>query len=487
MTQLGLSTSQSQTLSQAQVLSPQQLQGLQLLQMNSLELSQHLSQKMVLNPALRVENQMEVASGNLLEEVTERPANETERQLDALEHDDSLWDVVTVNYRAGEDVADVPSSSTWTPDDEERRRHFFDSRAAPQSMGQLLHDQVADAAPDEGSPLRRACEAVVSNLNHDGWLTATDEELARDVEVPLEVASQAVSLVQRTFEPAGIGGRTLREVFLLQLDRANEHGSLAYELADRHLEELSRNRIGEIAEAMDVEVEEVYDARRRLSELTPCPAAQYDQQPVQAILPDVRVIRGRNGHWRCEAVDAAFPKVSVEPSYLAMPDKKALKWKDTPTSRERSLAERIQEVEELIDGLEFRKRTIERIADQLLILQHDYFEGRTPKPRPLNMETVAERLNLNVSTVSRAVAGKYLETPSGVVAFKDLFPASNKMTVQDRIREIIGEEDKRHPLSDEKISQRLKAEGFENVERRTVTKYRKLDHIEDTSRRRVYR
>ncbi|MBR0458906.1 MAG: RNA polymerase factor sigma-54 [Victivallales bacterium] len=496
MTQ-AMSLSQGQRLVQTQQLSVQQMQAMKLLQSTSLELVQEIRQRMELNPVIELHNPMEVLAGNPLEGAQERLASEKDRQLDALEHDETLRSQIFADSYDSDSSLDIERSSTWTSDDEEKRQFFFNSQIAPVSLQEQLTEQLRERVPDSQSPLFRAGLEVLGNLDDKGLLKATDEELAAGAQVDLQTAQEAVRIVQK-FDPAGIGGRTPRELLLLQLDRANEHGDIAYEIVDSHLEELARNRLPQIAKALDVDLEEVQEAVERIRQLNPSPASGLAGTPTPTVVPDVIVRRGPDGSWNVRLNDIAFPSVTLNHEYEQMHKEKSL-----PKEARPWLTEKVEEARGLVNNLDFRRTTIGKIAEAIVALQLDFFEKGESALKPLVQATVAERVGVHETTVSRAIANKYMDTPWGVFEFQHFFSRGfvrqgneeatdgegkeevSSRTIRLRIREMVENEDPVHPLSDQAMADRLAAEGIK-VARRTVMKYREAEGIRGTSIRRKF-
>jgi len=350
-------------------------------------------------------------------------------------------------------------------------------------MEQLRYAVDENKTPD----LFRACEEVLGDLDGHGYLRAGDEEIASGAKVDEATARRAVRIVQ-SFTPAGIGGRDLREVLLLQLARSNEKGSIAWDIVDKHLEELSRNKIPLIAESIDAEISEVQDALQRIRELDPHPGSALGDDVAPTVLPEVEILKNKEGDWTVNLVRDAFPVVCISSDYL-----KLQKEADSQADR-RYLAEKINNANQLINGLEFRKTTIEKIAEVLLHQQLDFFENGQSHLKPLTRSKVADIIGVSESTIGRAIANKYVRTPYGVMPFSDFFTAGienddgqtiSSKVIQSKIVSLINSEDKAKPLSDQKISELLEKDGVK-VARRTVAKYREAAGIPETSLRRIH-
>ena len=470
---------------QTQTLSAQQLQTLKLLQMTRQDLEQHIKQEMQQNPVLEVTSGIEIPYGNPTEDFLREGDYDPEKAADIAERDENLVEEVRNSHENDVKLDYAPS---WDPDNERRREYMMSTLTEQQSLQEILLEQLRYTVDENKTPdLFRACEEVLGNLDGRGYLQASDADIAKGANVDEETARKAVGIIQ-SFSPAGIGGRDLREVLLLQLERANEKGSIAWDIVDKHLVELSRNKIPQIADSVDAEISEVQEALQRIRELDPHPGSALGDDVAPTVLPEIEILKNKEGDWTINLVRDAFPVVVISAEYLEM-QKKA-----KSSSDRKYLSEKINSANQLINGLEFRKTTIEKISEVLLHKQLDFFENGPDHLKPLTRSKLADILGLSESTIGRALAGKYVRTPYGVMPFDDFFTAgiesndgqaiSNKV-VQDRIVSLINSEDKVKPLSDQKIADLLEKEGIK-VARRTVAKYREAAGIPETSLRRIH-
>ncbi len=488
---------QQMTLSQGlqtrleQNLTPQQIQTMSILQKPSLELEQMLAEKMVINPVLEInDHREEMTIGDPLEEAGARSERNEELVAQAIENDENNWEAAVLNNEShGAEPMDYDAGNRWDEEREERYRHFVNSQTRSTSFQEALMEQLRDTVDQEKQPvLFRTCLEVLGNLDDNGWLDATDEEIAKGAEVDLKTVARAIRVVH-SFTPAGLAARDLRECLLLQLERNRERGSIAWDIVDKHLEELSRNHIPQIAKEVDAEISEVEEARERIRELDPRPGRSLVDDEAPHIIPDFKIVKNRDGHWDVVPNEYAFPQVDINERYLALQ-------KDENTSaKDRAyLRGMIEEANTLIQQLEYRKTTVEKVAVCILAHQLDFFERGQEYLKPMKMSDIADELDIHETTVSRAVANKYLDTPYGILEFKYFFSKgysnnegediSNRV-VQQKIREYIDRENKGKPLSDQKIADMLQRDGL-TVARRTVTKYREAAGILAASQRKLH-
>ncbi len=459
-----LETTQRQQ--QTQVLSPQQLQTLKYLQASSIELEQMLKELVLTNPVLEVSSPLEILAGDPVQEAA------------MLQHSSD----------------DDRQRTEWNADDEEKRNYFFNSLTSEVSMQELLQrqlDEIEGMRDRNGdrTPLFDVCIEVLGNLDDNGYLCATDQEIAAGAGTDIETAEKAVSIVQ-SLNPPGIAGHDLRETLLLQMERRREKGSIAWEIVDKHLDELARNRVPQIAKELDVDISEVQEALERIRSYDPRPGQALSSRTAPVVVPEVNVVRKRRGQWEVVPGDAAFPSVVISDEYEKMQQDKSL-----PREDRAFLGRSIEEGRQIIGSLDYRKSTIEKIAVEIVHFQREFFENGPASLKPLLMSTVADRLGIHEATVSRAVANKYMRTPFGVFAFRYFFTQGiacsdggdvSSRAIRARISALVAREDEAHPLSDQKIADILAKDGF-CVARRTVAKYREEEGIPATSLRRVHK
>ncbi len=465
--------STDQRLEQKQQLVPQQLQSLQILMATTTELEQRVDQEMRQNPTLeRLDGGPEQLAGDPMESDTNA---DTAAGTESADPDEALSELM----RWSAEWSDVspPSytgTSSPTPEDEERRRHFFDSLVAETTLQDVLLMQLRELEnlnPDQF----RVGQEIVGNIEESGYLRTPAEEIAAATNTSAKMVNEMISVVQR-FDPPGVGARDLRECMLLQLERTEMKDSLLYHLVRDHLEDLGRNRIPSIASALGVNTQEVYQLAEQVRRLHPSPGSLVSAPTSwEHVVPEVFIQRDENGDFTVITNKDCVPRLRISRYYQNM-----LRSSDTPTETKQYIREKIAESKFLMRALTQRQSTIEQISWSLLKFQRDFFEYGMRYLKPLVLNQVAEEIGVHETTVSRAIAGKYLQTPFGLMPFKKFFTAGvedssgekvSNVSVKERIRELIENENPRKPLSDSKLTKTLKDEGL-NVARRTVAKYR---------------
>ena len=481
------STELRQTLEQQ--LTPQQIMSLEILMAPLLDLQARLDQEVAANPVLeRGQQPNEQLAGDPLEEMGASPEMQSEAAGKAAEQDEEMATIIELDS-TWRDYAPAPPAGGHqaTAADEERREFFFNSLTAPTTLEDDLLEQLRLSTAPETA--RAAAEKIIGNIDEAGYLRAKLEELEDPVNgIGADELEAGLALVQ-SFEPAGVGARDLRECLLLQLQRQEREDELCYRIVADHLDELSRNRIPDIAKALDVSTAEVYQARDQIRELLPHPGGvTADDESTQYVIPEVTITK-EDGEYVVTSNDQSMPRVTLTQRYLDL-----LENPNTPKEIKRYVREKINNGKLLLRSLDLRESTVKRIAEILVDKQRDFFEEGDEKLRPLTMQEVADMIDVHETTVSRAIANKYMQTPRGLLPMRQFFTSGYESSageqvssrgIMQHIKEMIAAEERRKPLSDRVIVERLKENGFD-VARRTVAKYREEMGIPSTRLRRKH-
>lgn len=361
---------------------------------------------------------------------------------------------------------------------EEREEYSYENYATKEEcLGDHLLDQLPGLFLSEEE--ETVARYVLGNIDSNGYLTSSAAEMAREIKVSEEEIEEIIKGIQ-TFEPAGVGGRTLREVLLLQTDDEVER-----EIIKSYLEEVSRNRIVEIGEAMNLPAKEVQSAVDRIKKLNPKPGASFpSSERTLYIVPDGE-IKVEDGKVVVEIFDDGKENLNLNTYYLTLlqetKDEEVIGY----------LKDRVKKAMFLVKAIEQRKETIKKVIHSIAKLQERFFLGGALLP--MTLKDVAYDVEMSESTISRTTRGKYIIFENKTYELKDFFTQGlrgegedrSSREVKDRIIEIIDGEDPKKPLSDQKISDMLKKEGVE-ISRRTVAKYRDEENIPATSKRRRF-
>jgi RNA polymerase sigma-54 factor len=500
MPRQGFQQVQKQT--QSMVLAPQLRQSLKILQVPALELRSTILEELESNPTLEElpydDISIEAPDTGLSENHAAQPGQE-----DSGEHETEGTPVTTeaserldfkdeykVLERMGEEWSDYWNEEageiSYTSEDARKRQYFFDSL----TTGQSFQDQLLEQARlvENDSEVVAALEFVIGSLNDSGLLTSSPSDLALMAQVPLMTIQKAVKLL-RSLDPPGMGAESIQECLLLQLQRKGMGKSLAARIINKQWDLLLRRRIPEIARSLRVRPQEVEEALEQISKLDPSPASKFIEDTNQVIEADVTVFKDEHGEWQILLNNDYIPRLRINSGYKEMLAKGGVKGKDREYLQNMFRSGRF-----LISAIEQRQQTIERITRKLLDFQAGFFESGSSHLKPLTMSQVADSVGVHETTVSRAIANKYIGTPLGLFEMKYFFTpgyqgedgreVSNK-SVKERIARIVESESPRKPLSDQKIVGILKSEGI-TIARRTVAKYREELGILPTNLRRSY-
>lgn len=390
-------------------------------------------------------------------------------------------------------------------DSEEIERPAFENFiSAPTTLTDHLHWQLSVATVDAG--VRESAEAIIGNLDEDGYLTAEDqqgrrplslEELADAEQVAAESLRQGLELVQ-SFDPAGVASRDLRECLLLQLREAHAPDPLAERIISDFLTALQNQDWKAISRATLATPEQVTASVATIRRLDPHPGRRYNQSQPRLIEPDVFFVKGRPARcaicdreecgnaYRILLNDDGLPQLTLNRGYRSM------KWDKSQREVSHYIRERYSSALQFLKNLEQRKFTILRVCHAIIARQGGFLDSGLDHMRPLMIKDVAEEIGVHPSTVSRAVANKYAHTPQGVLELRYFFSEAvqgsrgaetSLLNLKRRVKAIIAGENPSQPLTDDRIAAQLRQEGIE-VTRRTVAKYREDLHIPSTHRRR---
>jgi RNA polymerase sigma-54 factor len=449
-----------QSLSQQQTLAPQMRKRLEILQAGTLELSQLVRQALETNP--------------VLEDLTEIQSLDDAADAEDL---DSLEYLNTTDDDWRERSIFEGKSSPWTQDDEERRQRVYDSIVAPETLQQHLQHQLDLSMVDPS--VREAARAILGNLDERGFLDQPLKTLGIQLALKPKDLQAALSLVQ-SFEPAGIGASGIQESLLLQLARTDGEETFEYKIVRDHLEDLARKRHPQIARALGTNVERIAEAASRIGRLTPNPGGEFDPTGNPYILPDAIIERGEDLNWSARLTGEHLPTLRINDFYKDMIGKNG-----TDSKARQFLRDQIRDGRSLIHAISLRQETILAIAHKLIEHQPLFLKKGHRHLRPLTMNDIADELSLHATTISRAVAGKYVLTPHGLMEMRAFFATGYQTSdgaevsnagVREAIQQLVSSENPEKPLSDEVIMKALDKQGIK-VARRTVAKYREQINI----------
>ena len=526
-------------ISQKQILTPGLVQMVSLLQLNRLELKDMISAEVAQNPVLEeaTEGGEELTPEELqplLEAEGERsgdPADQSILEVTAgpveIEGTDAEYEPMAMaasmaledaaNGIGAEDAvnidpaaaltAEIPETKAADPFDEIDFGSYFDDYldpgykspaaeisekpsfetflSSPVTLSDHLHSQLALIALPEA--VRDAAEGIIGNLDENGYLTSTSEEIATAEGHEPAVMAEAL-LVVHSLDPAGVGSADLRECLLLQIQSRNGKDGLAWKIVADHLKMVELRQFKELAKALHRPQEHIDTAIDVIRHLDPRPGLRYSGPGARQVEPDVYISKDGEDYL-IQINDEDVPQLRLNPQYRRMLDRNQEPDKEVRNYVKERYASAIQ----LMKNIEQRKQTILRVCQSIVRRQMDFLEHGIDELKPMMIKEIAEEIGVHPSTVSRAVSSKYAHTPQGVFELRYFFSEAVQgpsgggtplLILKRRVKKMIEEEDTAHPLTDEHITERLQAEGIQ-VTRRTVAKYREDMRIPSTHQRRV--
>ncbi|MCM8781230.1 MAG: RNA polymerase factor sigma-54 [Candidatus Omnitrophica bacterium] len=323
----------------------------------------------------------------------------------------------------------------------------------------------------------RIGQEIISNIDENGYLKVSTEEMARTLGVPVKNVENVLRLIQQ-FEPPGVGARSISECLLIQLALTNENEPLLRKIIENHLDDVAKKNYSRIAKKLKVGPETIEPLIEKILKLNPKPGRNYSSEEIQRVIPDVVIEDNEDADgFQVYINNEEMPNLTVNNFY-----KDLLKQDNLEPKAKDFLKEKLYNALQLLRAISRRQNTLRKVMDVILEIQKEAISNDLSYLKPLTFKEVAQRIGVHETTVCRAVMNKYIKLPWGTVTLKELFPGHlynrNGQPISDshikyHIKEIIETEDKRRPLSDEEISKILSEREKLNISRRTVTKYRK--------------
>ncbi|MFV1974338.1 MAG: RNA polymerase factor sigma-54 [Candidatus Scalindua sp.] len=476
----------SPQLRQQMKLAPQVIQSIEILQLPMLALVEHVQQELMENPVLE-----EVAD----EEKDEQKTDEQKTLDDALtegkdqeeaKEDEEFKRLGEMADDWGDYFSQTNIKRSDAGEERDRKQEALENTAAgSMSLQDYLLGQLSIMELDDS--LMAICENIIFNINDIGYLAYPLEEIVEPMETPvsIEQANDALNIIQ-SMEPLGVGARNLKECLLLQLDKRDSDYNIAKELISNHLEDVETKKYKLIAKKLGYNLELIKKVIEFIKTLNPKPGSLFNTDRIPYVTPEVKV-DCVDGKYEVTLVgDHNLPRIYISSFY-----KDVLVGKGHDIDTRRYIRKKIESARWLIDAIEQRKGTLHKVAVKIVEMQKKFFEEGTLALRTLKMQDVADAVGIHVSTVSRAIAHKYVQTPKGIYELKYFFTggfmnADGNMesweATRQKLAKIVNEENKSSPLSDEGIAAKLREMGGD-IARRTVTKYRRSMKIPSSRRR----
>lgn len=443
------------------------IQGISLLTMNSLELGEYLRDQALSNPFLQIKESEH--SLHARSEMRSRHVS-TERLIErTTPHNGSA------SHSAGGAYGEI------------KREYPFEKHLiCKPTLAEHLESLAAEVASEEDMQL---FYQLIGNIDAHGYLRASTAEIAAQCKVTKEHIDLALARLQKIL-PAGIGARNLSECLLLQLEAKGINNSLVTRIVSRHLEDLSRGRIKQVAQACGTTAEEVQDVIELIRSLNPRPASQFSTEEEPCIWPELELYCEEQNCFSVRQVDSLLPSLRIDDTYLAL-----LNSTELPVKTKSYLVENFKLAQNLFSAIEQRKKTILNVAGAIMYCQQDFCTGGFLSIKPLTMSQVASLAQVHESTVSRVVNNTYMQTPHGLIELRRFFSAGIKKEdgascsaacIKQHLSRLVSEEDSKHPLSDQQLAEKLAAIVKVTISRRTINKYRTALNIPTHSQRRTY-
>ena len=479
---------------QKQVLAPRMIQSMEILQLPILALEERIEQEITENPVLELQEEdpdlPAEPTDTAVPEAPDAPSDE-ERELvidETHSNEDDFERLLKMDEQWPDHFEERtrPSRGEMEEAGERKLDAMANMTARPQSLQDYLHDQLAwfDVEPE----VRALAERIIYNLDSNGYLQGRLEDLLATAasKEELAVAERALALVQR-LDPPGVAARDLRECLLLQLVPGTPYYEQVQTLISTYLEDLEHNRLPVISRHTGYSIELIQKALEELRKLNPKPGAKFNNVVVPPVTPDVFIEQDENGKYKVRLEEGRTPSLFISPYY-----RKLFASGQANEETREYIKRKIHSAQWLIDSIQQRRSTLTRVAQAIVDHQSEFLNKGPESIEPLKMQQIADKVGVHVTTVSRAVDDKWVQTPRGIFPLKRFFcggtmGADGEEVAWDAVRlklqELIDNEDKLHPKSDEQLVKDLAAAGV-TVARRTVTKYRKAMKIPSSRQRR---
>ncbi len=466
---------QTQRQTQQLVLTQKMQQALHILQLSSVELDQYVQQELENNPFLDQVMPKEELPAEKAESTTQDDNAAFEENCDLDAYADK-WDL---RHKEGQDL----SRNT---DLYERQKYYEDSITQSESLRAHLLTQMHLATETEAD-YAIGERIIIGDIDERGYFTGDVDDIAEELTVSEEDVWRILRLLQ-TFDPVGVGAQNTQECLLLQIQAEFPKNEALKTLVRDHLEDLMHRQIPKIAKAMRIKPAEVEELKKLLATLNPFPGHEYTSSPPQYITPEV-VVEKNDDVYTVRLMSERSPQLEINRAYH-----KSVRPQATSTEEKQYLRQKMEAAQWLTRNITQRQQTILKVAQAIVDVQQEFFEKGIEHIRPLTLQDIADVIGVHESTVARTTRGKYMQTPQGLFELKYFFsPGLNSSngdtqsakSIQALVKKIIDEEDKRKPLSDQKIADMIKEQGT-TIARRTVTKYREAMGILKTSLRKEY-
>lgn len=501
---MGIQLKQSLKLGQNLVMTPQLQQAIKLLQLNHMELAELITQELTENPVLEevadesspensdapadTDNYDPEVQQQNDEQAQQQPQTEDEKNL--ANKDDVNWDAYLEDFNEGASTA--PSMKEVNPDDMPTYENTLTKTTSLEEhlLWQLSMANMMDNEEQLG-------QLIVSSLNDDGYFEGDLPALAIQAKIELEDAEEILKMIQ-SFDPIGIAARSLQECLLIQASFLTPREPVVEQIIKEYMVELEKHNIPAIAKALGLPIEKVVEAQKLIHEFEPKPGSIFTESDTQYITPDIYVQKVGNDYV-IQMNDDGIPRLRVSSYYKSIVQKETAAAKandgagtEAGGKAKEYVQEKLRAAMWLIRSIQNRQKTIYKVTEAILARQKDFFEKGSQHLKPMVLKDIAADVGMHESTISRVTTNKYMHTPVGTFELKYFFNSSinsadggdalASSAVKERIKQLIGKEDPKKPLSDQQLVELLQKENID-IARRTVAKYREMLNILPSSKR----
>jgi len=508
-----LDTTMSQRMEQRMILAPRMIQSMEILQLPVMALLERIEHELQENPVLEDREtsdeppaEEDFTEFNVDEQPPKTDAADPQKELVIDDKGDNEQDfdrLLQINDEWADHFNEEhrPSVNRISEEGDKKHDAMVNMASRPQSLQDYLADQLAfvDTNPEQLELIKY----LLTHIDENGWLTTPRqrvdngtppgtvlEEIGQSYPQPVTPAQleEALSIIQK-LDPPGVGARDLRECLQLQLTPETPHRDALRVLIQNHLEDIQHNRLPVIQKRTGFDLKVIHEAIEALKHLNPRPGAQFTPDNIPYVVPDIAVARTETGDYEVKLLDDWTPNIYISRRYVELYRDKGA----DPKAKE-FLKRKIQAAHWLIEAIEQRRSTLAKVTKAIIKHQRSFLDYGPEHIEPLKMQQIADLVGVHVTTVSRAVDDKWVETPRGIFPLKRFFGGGTQTatgeevaweTIKQKLLEIIANEDKSNPLSDEDLVTKLGETGYP-VARRTVTKYRKMLNIASSRQRKVW-
>jgi RNA polymerase sigma-54 factor len=480
-----------------QILAPRMIQSMEILQLPVMALQERIEHELEENPVLELKETSPKEVGGEEEDFSEpSPRDDVENPEKELVIDDRNdfekdFDRLEAMNRDWSDHFNEesrPSVNRISEEMDKKHDAMVNMASRPQSLQDYLNDQLAflDTTPEELHRVR----ALIAHIDERGYIPTPLADIAHGLEPPatLEEMEAALAKLQK-LDPPGIGARDYKECLLLQVTAETPHRDVVRALIQNHLEDIQHNRLPVIQKRTGYGIETIQEAIEVLKHLNPKPGASFTAENIPYVVPDIAVELGENGEYEIRLLDDWTPNIYISKRYIDLYRDKGA----DPKAKE-FLKRKIQSAQWLIEAIEQRRNTLSKVTKAIIHHQKAFLDKGPEYIEPLKMQQIADQVGVHVTTVSRAVDDKWVQTPRGIFPLKRFFGGGTQTasgeevaweTIKQKLLEIVNQEDKNNPLSDEDLMKKMDESGYP-VARRTITKYRKMLSIPSSRQRKVW-